>query len=108
MPKMTKLAEWLTGLTVFFGIYAALVTKQIKHHFVDDYFFEIQIFPLICIVLLGVSVISSATFLLLLIILVFMQTSALRRRHSTLQNIHIQRLYGSRRGTTKGDKRGSG
>lgn len=63
MPKMTKLAEWLTGLAVFFGIYAALVTKQIKHQFVDDYYFEIQIFPLICIVLLGVSVSNCAILL---------------------------------------------
>lgn len=63
MPKMTKLAEWLTGLAVFFGIYAALVTKQIKHHFIDDFYFEIQIFPLICIVLLGVSVSDCAILL---------------------------------------------
>lgn len=53
---MTKLGEWLLGLTVFFGIYAALVTKQIKHQFIDDFFFEVQILPLVLIALLGVSV----------------------------------------------------
>lgn len=52
---MTKLGEWLFGLTIFFGIYAALVTKQIKHRVIDDYFFEIQILPAILIILLGVS-----------------------------------------------------
>lgn len=52
---MTKLGEWLFGLTIFGGIYAALVTKQIKHNLVDDYFFEIQILPAVLIVLLGVS-----------------------------------------------------
>lgn len=52
---MTKLGEWLLGLTIFFGIYAALVTRQIKHKLIDDYFFEIQILPAILIILLGVS-----------------------------------------------------
>lgn len=52
---MTKLGEWLFGLTIFFGIYFALITKQIKHQFIDDYFFEIQILPAVLIILLGVS-----------------------------------------------------
>lgn len=52
---MTKLGEWLFGLTIFFGIYTALVTKQIKHQLIDDYFFQIQILPAILIILLGVS-----------------------------------------------------
>lgn len=52
---MTKLNDWLLGLTVFFGIYAALVTKQIEHELLDKNMFLIQIFPLILIILLGVS-----------------------------------------------------
>lgn len=56
---MTKLGEWLIGLTLFFGIYTALLTKQIEHHLVlnlvDTYFFEIQILPVVLIFLLGVS-----------------------------------------------------
>lgn len=53
--KMTKLGEWLFGLTLFFGVYMAVVSKQVKHELIDKYFFEIQILPLILIVLLGVS-----------------------------------------------------
>lgn len=56
---MTKLGEWLFGLTIFFGIYAALITKQIKHQIIDDYFFEIQILPAVLIILLGVSIDNS-------------------------------------------------
>jgi hypothetical protein len=52
---MTKLGEWLLGLTIFFGIYTALITRQIKHQIIDDYFFHIQILPLVLIILLGVS-----------------------------------------------------
>lgn len=52
---MTKLGEWLFGLTLFFGVYMAVVSKQVKHELIDKYFFEIQILPLILIVLLGVS-----------------------------------------------------
>lgn len=52
---MTKLGEWLFGLTIFFGIYAALVTKQFKHQLIDDYFFQIQVLPAVLIILLGVS-----------------------------------------------------
>ena len=52
---MTKLGEWLFGLSIFFGIYTALVTKQVKHQMIDDYFFAIQILPIVLIILLGVS-----------------------------------------------------
>lgn len=52
---MTKLNEWVFGLSVFFGIYSALVTRRIKHEILDEYMFFIQILPLILIVLLGVS-----------------------------------------------------
>ena len=52
---MTKLNEWVFGLSVFFGIYMALVTKRIKHEIIDDYMFFIQILPLILVALLGVS-----------------------------------------------------
>lgn len=52
---MTKLNEWLLGLTVFFGIYTALVTKSIKHDLIDEYMFYIQILPIVLVVLLGVS-----------------------------------------------------
>lgn len=51
---MTKLGEWLIGLSLFFGIYTALLTKQINHQLIDDYFFEIQILPVVLIILLGV------------------------------------------------------
>lgn len=53
--KMTKLGEWLFGLTIFFGIYTALMTRQVKHQLIDDYFFHIQILPAVLIILLGVS-----------------------------------------------------
>lgn len=52
---MTKLGEWLIGLAVFLAIYIALLTKQINSRIVDDYYFEIQILPIVLILLLGVS-----------------------------------------------------
>ena len=52
---MTKLGEWLIGLSLFFGIYTALLTEQIEHHLIDDFYFEIQILPIVLIILLGVS-----------------------------------------------------
>lgn len=51
---MTKLGEWLVFLTVFFGIYAAILTKQISHPFLDEHLFQIKILPFVLIVLLGV------------------------------------------------------
>lgn len=53
--KMTKLGEWLIGLAVFFAIYFALLSNQINSQIVDDFYFEIQILPVILILLLGVS-----------------------------------------------------
>jgi predicted membrane protein len=53
--KMTKLGEWLFGLSIFFAVYFALITKQLKHQIIDDYLFEIQILPAVLIILLGVS-----------------------------------------------------
>lgn len=52
---MTKLGEWLIGLAVFFAIYFALLSNQINSQIVDDFYFEIQILPVILILLLGVS-----------------------------------------------------
>lgn len=49
------MGEWLLGLTIFFAIYVALVTKQIKFQIIEDFFFEIQILPVVLIAMLGVS-----------------------------------------------------
>lgn len=51
---MTKLGEWMIGLSLFFGIYIALLTKQFEHPLIDDHYFEIQILPVVLIILLGV------------------------------------------------------
>jgi H+/Cl- antiporter ClcA len=55
--KMTKLTEWLVALGVFFGLYAAVITKQFKHPIFEEYLFEIKILPLVLIFLLGVRII---------------------------------------------------
>ena len=55
---MTKLGEWLVGLTIFFGIYTALVTNTIKHDLIDENMFFIQILPFVLIIFLGVSIIN--------------------------------------------------
>lgn len=52
---MTKLTEWLTGLAVFFGIYWILVTRKVSNQFTEDFFFHIQISPIVAVLLLGVS-----------------------------------------------------
>jgi hypothetical protein len=54
LNKMTKLTEWLTGLAVFFGIYWILVTKKVSNQFTEDFYFHIQISPVIIVLLLGV------------------------------------------------------
>ncbi|CAO1430337.1 unnamed protein product [Diamesa serratosioi] len=59
---MTKLGEWLFGLTLFFGVYMAVVSKQVKHELIDKYFFEIQILPLILIVLLGIYAVTTVLY----------------------------------------------
>ena len=86
---MTKLGEWLFGLTIFFGIYTALITKQIKHKIIDEYFFEIQILPAVLIVLLGVS--CENLFLSIKRSLSFLD---LRSYNRTLPNSHFQRMQG--------------
>lgn len=53
--KMTKLTEWLTGLAVFFGVYWILVTKKVSNQFTEDFYFHIQISPVVIVLLLAVS-----------------------------------------------------
>lgn len=52
---MTKLTEWLFGLTIFFGVYTAIITRQVNHPLFDKYDLEIKFLPLVLIILLGVS-----------------------------------------------------
>lgn len=53
--EMTKLTEWLSGLVVFFGVYWILVTRKVSNQFTEDFFFHIQISPIVIVLLLGVS-----------------------------------------------------
>lgn len=53
---MTKLGEWLFGLTIFLGIYTAIVTEQVKSVFLEEWMFEIQILPIFLVLMLGVSI----------------------------------------------------
>lgn len=89
---MTKLGEWLLGSSIFLAVYVAAITKSIKHQFVDDYYFQIQIMPVVIVALLGVSAdvasyesLDDKTFI-----------SVLRIRHSSLQNADFQRMQRSR------------
>lgn len=47
--------EWMMAAVVFFGVYFAIVSRQVKHDVFDQYMFEIQLSPLILLVLFGVS-----------------------------------------------------
>lgn len=51
---MTKLMEWLLGLSIYLSIYIAIITKQVKLPLIDQFFFEFQISPIVLIVLFGV------------------------------------------------------
>ncbi|XP_065091662.1 dolichol-phosphate mannosyltransferase subunit 3 [Ochlerotatus camptorhynchus] len=50
---MTKLMEWLMAAVAFFGVYLAIVCRQVKHDVFDQYMLEIQLSPLILLVLFG-------------------------------------------------------
>ncbi|KAG5670560.1 hypothetical protein PVAND_000814 [Polypedilum vanderplanki] len=59
---MTKLTEWLVALSVFFGIYLAIITKQFKHSFFEEHLFEIKILPLVLIFLLGIYAVTTVLY----------------------------------------------
>ncbi|CRK95014.1 CLUMA_CG008500, isoform A [Clunio marinus] len=59
---MTKLNELLIGLTIFFGIYGAITTRQIKHEVFEYFFFEIQILPIIMIIALGIYAVTTVLY----------------------------------------------
>lgn len=52
---MTKLMQWLFAINLFFAIYAAIVLRQIQSDFFEKFMFEIQILPVVLIVLFGVG-----------------------------------------------------
>ncbi|XP_070498203.1 dolichol-phosphate mannosyltransferase subunit 3 [Chironomus tepperi] len=59
---MTKLNEWVFGLSVFFGIYMALVTRRFKHEIIDENMFYIQILPIILVALLGIYAVTTVLY----------------------------------------------
>ena len=52
---MTKLMEWLVAGLAFLGVYFALIFKKVDHKLIDDWMFEIQISPIVLVLLFGVS-----------------------------------------------------
>lgn len=52
---MTKLMQWLLALALLASIYFALVTKQIKHQFLDENELFVQLSPFSLIGLFGVN-----------------------------------------------------
>ena len=59
---MTKLGEWLFGLSIFFSVYFLLITGQIKHSLIEAYMLQIKLLPIFLIFLLGVSLKSKVIF----------------------------------------------
>lgn len=53
--KMTKLVEWLLGAALFLGIWSAIVTRKISSPVLDDNWTIVLYFPIIAIILFGVS-----------------------------------------------------
>ncbi|XP_055616020.1 dolichol-phosphate mannosyltransferase subunit 3 [Toxorhynchites rutilus septentrionalis] len=51
---MTKLMEWLMAAFAFFGVYFAIIARQVQHEVLDQYMFEIKLSPLVLIVLFGI------------------------------------------------------
>lgn len=52
---MTKLMEWLFGLTVICGIWLSLVTNRIESGFVRDWPNLILFMPVLLVLIFGVS-----------------------------------------------------
>jgi hypothetical protein len=52
---MTKLLEWLFGLSVFLGIWCALVLRQIQAQLLEEWMYVIITLPLLLVTLFGVS-----------------------------------------------------
>ncbi|XP_049765689.1 dolichol-phosphate mannosyltransferase subunit 3 isoform X1 [Schistocerca cancellata] len=51
--KMTKLMEWLLGVSLFASIWIALVTRQVHSRLLDEWMFLIKPLPLIVLILFG-------------------------------------------------------
>jgi hypothetical protein len=52
---MTKLMEWLSGMGIFFGVWCALLSRQIQVRLLEEWMSVIIPLPLILIMLFGVS-----------------------------------------------------
>ncbi|XP_055588758.1 dolichol-phosphate mannosyltransferase subunit 3 [Uranotaenia lowii] len=50
---MTKLMEWLAAAAAFFGVYFAIVYRQVQHDLFDQYMLEIRWSPVILVLLFG-------------------------------------------------------
>ncbi|XP_049765690.1 dolichol-phosphate mannosyltransferase subunit 3 isoform X2 [Schistocerca cancellata] len=50
---MTKLMEWLLGVSLFASIWIALVTRQVHSRLLDEWMFLIKPLPLIVLILFG-------------------------------------------------------
>lgn len=52
---MTKLMEWLSFATLFLGVWFALITNKIETDITKNYPGIVLYFPLIAVILFGVS-----------------------------------------------------
>jgi hypothetical protein len=58
---MTKLLEWLFGVSVFLGIWCALISRQIQAQLLEEWMHIIVTLPLILVTVFGVSIIIYGT-----------------------------------------------
>jgi uncharacterized membrane protein YhaH (DUF805 family) len=52
---MTKLLEWLLGMSVFLGIWCALISRQIQAQLLEEWMYIIVPLPLLLVAIFGVS-----------------------------------------------------
>lgn len=52
---MTKLLEWLFGMSVFLGIWCALISRQIQAQLLEEWMYVIITLPLLLVTVFGVS-----------------------------------------------------
>jgi hypothetical protein len=53
---MTKLLEWLFGMSVFLGIWCALISRQIQAQLLEEWMYIIVPLPLLLVTIFGVSI----------------------------------------------------
>lgn len=51
--KMTKLLEWLFGISVFLGIWCALISRQIQTQLLEEWMYIIIPLPLLLMIIFG-------------------------------------------------------